>query len=246
MATNIARLHIDAEAIAPAAAGHVGVAAGAQAAAGNAEHLPDMRYRALLGAAAWNRLPAAVQARFAKRLRPGVSVTYTGVTEQCEMRLLGRILAQCCRVIGAPLPLYCGSGAAAVVTVTEDGQGGGQVWSRMYTRPDGFPQVIHSAKRFAGATGLEEYLGAGFGIALRVEGDAQGIRFLNDHYFLKIGKWRMKLPDWLAPGRLVIEHRDEGEGAFAFILNLRHPMFGVLIHQHCRFYDQINPDAKGA
>ncbi len=53
----------------------------------------------------------------------------------------------------------------AVVSVTEEAAKGGQFWTCPYGRARGFHQVIHSSKRFAGATGLEEYLGRGFGIA---------------------------------------------------------------------------------
>lgn len=210
-----------------------------------ADDLYDMRFRALLGAAAWDALPRTVQNRFAKRLGPGLSVTYTGVVEHCRFSPLGWAVAQVCRFIGAPLPLHNGAGDAAVVSVTEDGVGGGQVWTRIYARANGFPQVIHSAKRFAGPTGLEEYLGAGFGVALCVEGDKNGIRFRNDHYFWKLGRMRWRLPRWLSPGDLCITHRDDGvgegryhgAGAFDFILELHHPVFGMLIHQQCRFHD---------
>ena len=40
--------------------------------------LHDLRFSALVGAAAWSRLPAAVRARFSKRLAPDAAVTYVG------------------------------------------------------------------------------------------------------------------------------------------------------------------------
>ena len=199
---------------------------------------PDTRFCRLLGTDAWTQLPEAVQVRFAKRMRPGYSVSYEGEIVDCRMAPAGWLLAQLCRCIGAPLPLSTDTGVAAVATVTEDGIGGGQVWSRMYARRRGFPQVIHSAKRFAGPTGLEEYLGGGFGIALTVAASEAGIAFLSDHYFLRLGQWRLRLPGWLSPGDLRIDHRDEGAGRFAFSLSLRHAALGELIHQVGRFRDR--------
>lgn len=200
--------------------------------------LADLRFRALLGAEAWGRLPAAVRRRFSKRMRPGRSVSYAGVVAECRMSAAGWLLAQACRLIGAPLPLGRDAGVAAIVSVTEDGAGGGQVWTRLYARPRGFPQVIHSAKRFAGPTGLEEYLGGGFGIALTVAAHTAGIHFASEHYFLALGGRRARLPRWLAPGRLTIDHDDRGAGCFAFTLSLVHPLFGELIRQVGLFADQ--------
>jgi hypothetical protein len=53
-----------------------GVAAAAEA--GRDAALCDLRFRALLGASAWARLPAAVRARFSKRLQPSLAITYAG------------------------------------------------------------------------------------------------------------------------------------------------------------------------
>lgn len=198
----------------------------------------EARFCQLLGAEAWGLLPKAVQVRFAKCILPGHSVTYEGEIVQCRISAAGWVLAQLCRCIGSPLPLSAETGVAAIVTVTEDGAGGGQVWSRMYARHRGFPQVIHSAKRFAGPTGLEEYLGGGVGIALNVCAGASGISFLSDHYFLRLGHWRVRFPRWLSPGALRIDHEDGADGAFTFILSLRHPVLGELIHQVGRFRDR--------
>ena len=41
----------------------------------------------------------------------------------------------------------------------------------------------------------------------------------------------MRLPEWLAPGRMVVGHVELGEGRFAFTLDLVHPWFGEMIHQ---------------
>lgn len=200
--------------------------------------LGDLRFRSLLGRDGWEALPAAVQRRFAKRLLPGKSVSYSGVVSECRMTFSGWLLVQLCRLIGGPLPLSCDTGVAAVVTVTEDGEGGGQVWSRMYARRRGFPQVIHSAKRFAGSTGLEEYLGCCFGLALNVAPFERGIRFTSDHYFVRLASRRIRLPAFLSPGALTIDHTDLGAGCFAFILSLRHRLLGEVLHQVAHFRDQ--------
>jgi Domain of unknown function (DUF4166) len=200
--------------------------------------LADLRFAGLLGGEAWARLPAAVRARFAKRYAPGKSVSYAGVIESCRMSRAGWLLAHLCRLIGAPLPLDRGGGLAAVVTVTEHEPSGGQVWTRVYARHHAVPQVIHSVKMFAGPTGLEEYLGLGIGVTLRVAAEADRIVFHSDHYFLRLGGFRLKLPRWLAPGALRIDHIDHGDGSFAFVLDLRHGWLGELIHQHGEFCDR--------
>lgn len=204
------------------------------------EVLPDERFSKLVGPKAWARLPKAVRKRFGKRLQGGASVAYQGVVVSMEMTIAGRIFAHAARLIGAPLPYDQSSlGQPAVVTVTEDIAGKGQFWIRQYGRAAGFPQVVHSSKRFAGSTGLEEFIGYGIGMALRVEVADQSLLFKSDHYFVQVLGHRIKLPRSLSPGDLVIGHHDLGAGQFRFSLDLRHRLFGALIHQ-----DAIFDDAK--
>lgn len=208
-----------------------------QDAAAREAELHDLRFRSLIGREAWALLPTAVQMRFSKRLSGVAVALYRGRVVRTEHSRLGWLLAQGLRLIGAPLPLSRDDDVPAVVCVSDDAPSGGQVWSRMYGRRRGFPQVIHSAKRFAGATGLEEYVGRGIGMALRVEPMADGLRFVSDHYFVMIGWWRWRMPRWAAPGLTVVEHHDLGGGRFAFDLELRHPMLGLLVAQHAVFDD---------
>lgn len=209
-------------------------------------HLEDLRFRALLGGDAWSLLPPCVQERFSKRLAFGASVTYAGEIVAARRNRIGWLLAQGGRLIGAPLPLSDEIGAPAVVTVTEDAASGGQFWTRIYGRRGSFPQVIHSSKRFGGPTGLEEYLGGGFGIALSLRADNRTLSFHSDHYFLNLARWRFRLPGWLAPGSLTISHIDRGDGNFAFVLELQHPLFGELMHQTGLFNELRTPKHKEA
>jgi hypothetical protein len=197
----------------------------------------DPRFRRLVGTDGWAQLPPTVQRRFSKRITAANLTVFRGTIIETRLSAAGWLLAQLTRLIGAPLPLHRDAGVAAAVAVSEDGHSGGQCWTRIYARHHGFPQVIHSAKRFAGPTGLEEYLGAGVGMALTVNADVDGLVFVSDHYFLRLGTVRFRLPRWLSPGTTRVEHRDRGDGAFAFDLEVRHPVLGVLVSQHALFRD---------
>lgn len=199
--------------------------------------LHDLRFRALLGSDAWDALPVEVQRRFAKHLNGAQVALYRGLVVDMYMSRIGWALAQVCRLFGAPLPLNAEAGGCALVSVSEDRSGGGQCWTRIYARPDRFPQVIHSAKRFAGPTGLEEYLGRGLGMALRVEAMDGGIAFVSDHYFVQIGRRRLRLPRIVSPGATRVTHRQVAGASFLFGLELTHPLAGTLVHQEILFDD---------
>lgn len=151
------------------------------------------------------------------------------------MSVAGWLLAQCARIIGGPLPTSRDTAVPASVAVTEDVTFGGQFWTRVYGRRSGFPQVIHSSKRFAGPTGLEEYVGRGVGIALRCTVENEALHFDSDHYFFNVCGLRLRIPAWLQPGQLRVSHMDCNHRWFAFQLVLRHALFGELIRQAVMF-----------
>lgn len=202
----------------------------------------DHRFRMLLTADAWTSLPPAVRARFSAKPKIGRSALYRGQTTRLRMNAAGRVFAALARVIGAPLPVddHCNN-CDAVVAVTDAAQGGGQVWTRLYARRDGFPQAIHSMKKFAGPTGLEEHVVNtkvfGLGMTLRLSVGGGALFFSSADYFLRIAQWRMQLPQLLAPGAMVIGHHDLGAGRFLFTLTLNHPLFGLMIDQETVFED---------
>ncbi|MCX8254142.1 hypothetical protein RHCH11_RHCH11_02014 [Beijerinckiaceae bacterium RH CH11] len=195
----------------------------------------DPRFRALLTAEDWARLPAPVQRRFSQRLEGGASHIYRGEIVETTMSRAGHWLSQIARLVGAPLPLWRDDGVAAVVTVTEDVAGNGQHWTRVYARRGGFPQIVRSSKRFAGPTGLEELVGYGLGMALVVEAQADALVFRSAAYFVDLGLVRLTVPGWLTPGALTNTHRERGRGRFLFELDLVHPRLGRLIRQVATF-----------
>jgi len=203
-----------------------------------AADLGDLRFRTLIGEAAWAELPESVRARFGKRIPECRAIVYTGEVIECRINAAGRLLALAAQLIGGPLPLSRDADVPAMVSVTEDTAAGGQFWTRIYGRKRGFPQVIHSSKRFCGATGLEEYVGRGFGIALRAQVVEGALQFVSDHYFFAAKGVRLRVPRWLAPGTLTVSHVDCSHGLFAFILSLRHPLFGEMIRQTAMFRER--------
>jgi Domain of unknown function (DUF4166) len=202
--------------------------------------LADLRFRALLTAESWEALPHAVRRRFSKRLGPGATIVYTGTATELAFSQLGWVFAHALRLAGGPLPLSRAIGTASVVTVTEDLRSGGQVWTRLYARRSGFPQVIHSTKRFEGATGLEEHIGYGIGMSLSVSVEDGALVFRSHRYFVAIGRRRWHLPRWMAPGALTVRHIELDAHRFAFTLDIDHPRLGRLIHQRGEFEESLH------
>ena len=139
--------------------------------------LDDRRFRALLSDDDWGRLPLATWRRFSKRLAGGRTIVYVGEVEESRHNRIGWWYAQFIRIIGGPLPVGTETRVPMIVIVTEDTASGGQIWTRICARGNRFPQVIHSAKRFAGPTGLEEYVGFGISMALRLRVENGTLKF---------------------------------------------------------------------
>ena len=201
--------------------------------------LGDLRFRALMREEMWASLPLAIRRRFSKRLAGGQTTVYAGEILDSWLSRAGWWLAQAARLIGGPLPLTCNAHVPSVVTVTEDLATGGQVWTRLYARRKGFPQVIHSAKRFAGPTGLEEYVGCGVGMALTVYARDGALIFRSENYFLQLFGRRFVLPAWLCPGTLYVTHAEVPDGKFSFTLQIFHPRFGLLVRQMAMFREMV-------
>lgn len=195
----------------------------------------DFRFRALMSEEHWSSLPAAIRRRFSKRLARTRPVVHAGEILETWMTPRGWLLAQAARVIGGPLPTSRSAHVPSVVTVTEDPARGGQMWTRVYARERGFPQVVHSLKRFAGPTGLEEYVGCGVGMSLRVYARDGAVVFRSTRYFLQLFGRRFFLPAWFSPGTILVTHAELPDRKFSFTLQIIHPRHGLMLRQMAIF-----------
>jgi len=200
----------------------------------------DDRFRRLLNHSDWESLPPAVRARFSCHVGDGEQRTFVGAVVRTVHSRLGYCLAQLARLVGGPLPHTPGATGPSTVTVTRDDALGGQIWTRTYARPGRLPQTINSVKRFAGPTGLEEFLGHGLLMRLTLAVENGALVFRSAGYDIQIAGRRIALPRALTPGNCTISHRDLGDGRFSFTLTLDHALFGRLLEQ-VAIYQEITP-----
>jgi hypothetical protein len=193
---------------------------------------------ALLAGDSWMRLPAPIRRRFSRHLADGERIVYLGKVAATHMTLVGRLVAQLARLVGAPLPLEASSCVPVTVIVTGSDRLGGQIWTRIYDRVRGFPQVIQSLKHFGGATGLEEIVGHGVGMRLRLSVRDGALVFRRAGYFIRCLGAQFSLPAWMTPGVIEVVHREESAGQFSFSLSVTHMWAGHVIDQIAFFREE--------
>lgn len=193
---------------------------------------PD--FRALLGEAAWARLPDTVQARFAA----GAHATPCVYAGRMSVRAspLGWLFAQACRLIGTPLAPWTGEDIPVEVSVSLAARGG-ITWARLYRFPGHAPASVSSRKLMSPRGDLLEVVRGGLGMRLAVAEEDGALVFRSLGYIVRVGSWTIPLPALLTPGQAWVEHRDLGGGAFRFSLRFVHPLAGETMFQTGVFHD---------
>jgi Domain of unknown function (DUF4166) len=194
--------------------------------AGRPSRVPEFSH--LLGAAAWQRLPAAVRQRFASHA--GVTTVFRG-RMRVSASFWGCVLGQICRLIGTPVAPFAGLDVPVTVRVYERSDRGGIVWERRYEFPGHAPTIVTSTKQLDDDGTLVEALNAGLHMRLRVYERAGALHFISMGYFFRIGGLRLALPAWFLPGTTHVVHEDRGDGRFRFAMHTQHDVLGEMFHQ---------------
>ena len=182
---------------------------------------------ALVPAADWDRLPAALRRRFAVGHAPAC---YVGTIDLHRSRI-GAAFAVLARLFGAPLPVRHETGVPAAVSVRANGED--VVWERRLGR-----QVVRSVKARGPGGTLLERTGGGLGMVLDVTAEGgTALVFTSRAFFLSVGRWRLPVPALLTPGRCRVAHRAIDSTRFRFTLTMTHPLWGTTFQQDGIFND---------
>ena len=196
---------------------------------------------ALVGAAAWSRLPLAVQKRFAAGHK---DVTYAG---QMDLRcsFIGHVYAALAHVLGGPLTHLNTTAVPTTVRVYDNGCGG-VVWERSFHAGHRDPaRLVRSTKEIGADGSLLERTDGGLSMSLDVFEERGALVFRSRRYWLvlntgRLGSLRLPVPYLLTPGTCRVEHTDLGNGLFRFTLRMLHPLWGETFHQSGVFADPIS------
>jgi hypothetical protein len=191
---------------------------------------------ALVGAAGWSRLPAAVQRRFG--CAHG-DTTYIGHLELGCSRI-GGLYALATRLFGGPLTRIRARGVTTTVRVSDDGRGG-VVWERGFHRNTmlgaDHVRTVRSTKQLDREGRLFERTDGGLSMALDVFEERGALVFQSRGFALVWGRLRLPVPTLLTPGTCRVVHTDLGHGFFRFTLSMVHPLWGQTFHQSGVFAD---------
>ena len=186
-------------------------------------------YDALVGKESWKKLHPAIQKRFSEKVHQ--SVTYKGVMSEVYLSFAGKIFAQVCRIIGTPLALYEGKDVPMEVNVYPNDKLKGMTWERNYQYENRPSNKVISTKCVQVDGKLVEVVGFGFGMALKVYEKDRTLFFESENFFWELGNLKLRIPDWLTPGKTIVSQKAIDDELFEFKLEVRHSVLGRVFYQ---------------
>lgn len=185
----------------------------------------------------WQDLHPDIQARFAKDPLPGKPLFYRGELSELYCSPLGKCLAYLLRPLigGALIPVtdsqvpvdiqvYCLPDCPRVFK------------QRLYRLNARAPVSFTSYMAEGPAGEVLEYVGAGLGMELALDIRQQNLHFVSQGYFWQLGSKRIRLPDWLSPGKTFLCHANDAPNQFNIRIEIQHPWFGLMFRQVGIFY----------
>ena len=169
--------------------------------------------------AQWDELPAALQAHYA-----GSASIDVGVLDVEYPRWM-QPAVDALHWMGA---LVNRRGTAVPTTVEKWLDGERQQWRRTLRFPDGRIVRFPSYWVCAGGNELVEYVNRFVGLCMAVRVVDGELHYAGRYFVLRLGRWRLALPEALALGHTTIVERALDDERFAMDFRLVHPLLGQI------------------
>lgn len=200
-------------------------------------HVIDNTYRYLLGNKYWGKIKPEIRKRFSVKPTEDGCICYAGKMDAVRLNVMGWLFAQVCRVIGTPLAPLTGENVPMQIQLSKNMNINGVDWKRIYYFKNNNEVTVRSTKSLNNLGQLEEHIGCGFSMALKVFEMEGNLIFESTDYIFRVGKILLRLPAIITPGVTTVLHEQMYQDHFRFTLSVKHPWFGQTIYQSGVFYN---------
>lgn len=188
----------------------------------------------------WEKVDKRIQIRFDADPNPGKPIYYKGTMKLLKRSWFGWILAKMTFFTDGAFCAWNGIDIPAEIEVYKE-EGCDDICKvRRYYFPNKKKPYIFISRMHLNAKGdLLEFVGAGFGMIVKVKEKDGALFFTNGSYFLQIGSIRLTIPALLSPGKVILTHTNIGANQFRIEIDITHPIFGQVFYQDGIFEDSI-------
>jgi len=177
----------------------------------------------------WDELPPALQAHYqhSNNIDKGeMDIEYPKFMQlQLNfMRLFGALINR--------------QGKAIPTTVEKNMQGNTQYWTRTVTFPDGKVVLFKSHWVYTEGNELIEYINSFSGLRMALSVKNNQLHYEGKSYVLKLGQWKINIPEWLVLGHTSIVEKALDEHRFSMDFRLTHPILGRVFRYSGTFSTQ--------
>ena len=181
----------------------------------------------------WQHLHPDIRARFT--LAPGATrQRFTGTMTHIERSPLGWLIARLITFVHV-LPSVRARDVPFEFNLTATANGG-WIKQRLYHFSDG-PFEFRSVMRVEPTGELIENFPFGLCMKIKLVAEGDALYFLDDGYFLRLGRMRLPIPRRLSVGRFTLTHKNIDRENFLVSISLDHALFGRLFYQ-CGHFQQ--------
>lgn len=185
----------------------------------------------LLGARAWQQLAPALQAHHAAH---GRDIGQMDIEYPRGMQPVLHLL----RLFGV---LTNRRAPDLVTEVEKSTHAGQQTWQRTLRYPARPPLYFNSAWHYAAPNQFIEWVNSWLGLQMQVQVIQGELHYHGLGLRLKLGRWQLTLPEWLALGHTTIREWALDEQRFAMDFRLTHPWFGQVFRYAGTFSARPHP-----